>query len=150
MTASDEINCKLEELLDRCEELSDNQKKILAMLSERSREVWDGEKEVETETVVKSFELNNHQISTDSKPSEPIVTEQMLMDLTEVTVIAQTGKAVLVLKKGYQKWIPYSQLYDVEQRFEDGEFLQNLPLNEKAEKWMHNKPWDKYKAVKNR
>ena len=78
------------------------------------------------------------------------VTEQMLMDLTEVTVIAQTGKAFLVLKKGYQKWIPYSQLYDVEERFEDGQFLQNLPLNEKAEKWMHNKPWEKFKAVKNR
>ena len=78
------------------------------------------------------------------------VTEVVLMDLTEVTVIAQSGKAFLVLKKGYQKWIPYSQLYDVEERFEDGQFLQNIMLNEKAEKWMHNKPWDKYKAVKNR
>ena len=111
--------------------------KILALLSERSKEVF--EKEVVSEHV---SGVNLEDFVT--------VTEQMLMDLTEVTVIAQSGKAFLVLKKGYQKWIPYSQLYDVEERFEDGQFLQNIMLNEKAEKWMHNKPWDKFKAVKNR
>ena len=111
--------------------------KIINLLSERSKEIV--EKEI----------VSGH-VSGVNLEDDTTVTEQVLMDLTEVTVIAQSGKAFLVLKKGYQKWIPYSQLYDVEERFEDGQFLQNVPLNEKAEKWMHNKPWDKYKAVKNR
>ena len=147
--------------------LERNQQKIFELLSERSKEVitkeMGGEKETSYETLNESSVMKVIGRKNRSKPpvvSEHVsgvnleeditVTEQMLMDLTEVTVIAQTGKAFLVLKKGYQKWIPYSQLYDVEERFEDGQFLQNLPLNEKAEKWMHNKPWDKYKAVKNR
>jgi len=76
--------------------------------------------------------------------------EVKLMDLTKVTVIAQSGKAFLVLKEGYQKWIPYSQLYDKELEIENGQFYQNVPLTEKAEKWIHDKPWEKFKAVKNR
>ena len=111
--------------------------KILALLSERSKDVFEQE-------------IVSEHVSGVNLEDNVTVTEQMLMDLTEVTVIAQSGKAFLVLKKGYQKWIPYSQLYDVEQKFENGQFLQNLPLNEKAEKWMHNKPWEKFKAVKNR
>ena len=122
-----------------------------------------GEKEMGYEVATTSIVKGQHPSPTNSKPpivSEHVsgvnlennvtVTETMLMDLTEVTVIALSGKAFLVLKKGYQKWIPYSQLYDVEERFEDGQFLQNIMLNEKAEKWMYNKPWEKFKAVKNR
>ena len=133
----DVINSKLDLLIDSTTQLNLNQIKMFELLSERSKEVF--EKEVVSEHV-----------SGVNLEDNVTVTETMLMDLTEVTVIAQSGKAFLVLKKGYQKWIPYSQLYDVEERFEDGQFLQNIMLNEKAEKWMHNKPWDKYKAVKNR
>ena len=133
----DVINRKLDFLIVEVKALSISQQKLFSLLSERSKEIV--EKEI----------ISEH-VSGVNLEEELLVTEQMLMDLTEVTVIAQSGKAFLVLKKGYQKWIPYSQLYDVEQRFEDGQFLQNVPLNEKAEKWMHNKPWDKYKAVKNR
>ena len=131
------LNGKLDYLIVEVKVLNMVQQKMFELLSERSKEVF--EKEVVSEHV-----------SGVNLEDNVTVTETMLMDLTEVTVIAQSGKAFLVLKKGYQKWIPYSQLYDVEERFEDGQFLQNVPLNEKAEKWMHNKPWDKYKAVKNR
>ena len=139
--------------------------KILGLLSERSKDVITKEMggENSRDSSMEGGESIHIVSPNDSKPpivSEHVsgvnlednvtVTEVVLMDLTEVTVIAQSGKAFLVLKKGYQKWIPYSQLYDVEERFEDGQFLQNIMLNEKAEKWMHNKPWDKYKAVKNR
>ena len=136
-TNFDVLNGKLDLLIDSTTQLNLNQIKMFELLSERSKEVF--EKEVVSEHV-----------SGVNLEDNVTVTETMLMDLTEVTVIAQSGKAFLVLKKGYQKWIPYSQLYDVEQRFEDGQFLQNIMLNEKAEKWMHNKPWDKFKAVKNR
>ena len=152
------LNGKLDYLIVEVKVLNMVQQKMFELLSERSKEVF--EKEVVSEHVSgvnleKEIGVNIDVIEAllpeaIEKASKPIVTEQMLMDLTEVTVIAQSGKAFLVLKKGYQKWIPYSQLYDVEERFEDGQFLQNVPLNEKAEKWMHNKPWDKYKAVKNR
>ena len=77
-------------------------------------------------------------------------TEVILMDLTKVTVIAQSGKALLVLKEGYQKWVPFSQMLDGNPEVEDGHFFQNIPLTDKAEKWMHDKPWDKFKVVKNR
>ena len=164
-TNFDVLNGKLDLLIDSTTQLNLNQIRMFELLSERSKDVITKEMggENSRDSSMEGGESIHIASPTDSKPpivlehvsgvnleDNVTVTEQMLMDLTEVTVIAQSGKAFLVLKKGYQKWIPYSQLYDVEERFEDGQFLQNVPLNEKAEKWMHNKPWDKYKAVKNR
>ena len=77
------------------------------------------------------------------------ISEEVLMDLTEVTVMVCTEKAVLVTKKGYQKWIPISTIEDCDNsKINEGDFLTDIVLTEKGSKWIPNKSWDKLKVVK--
>ena len=79
--------------------------------------------------------------ATESQPSE-----EVLMDLTKVTVMVITKRAVLVTKQGFQKWIPISQIDDG-QDAKEGDYLENLKLTEKG-KWIDTKPWDKLEVRK--
>lgn len=91
-------------------------------------------------------------------------TEEVLMDLEEVTINVITSRALLVTKKGKQKWVPISTLKDnyilskqmnqEDQKFDytvdlkEADFLDKLILNPKGEKWVHTKPWDKLEVRK--
>ena len=76
------------------------------------------------------------------------VHEEVLMDLTEVTVIAITEKAMLVTKKGYQKWLPISTIYDAAVGVSEGDFLKDIKLTTSGEKWIPDKSWEPFKVVK--
>ena len=80
----------------------------------------------------------------DSKPSEE---DAVLMDLSKVTILVVTEKAVLVTKEGMQKWVPLSQIAGA-QEIKEGEYLFNLKLTEKGEGWIHKKGWDKLEVLK--
>ena len=100
-----------------------------------------------------SEELNTSQKATDSKPLAVVnevdpLSDEVLMDLTEVTIMASTTKAYLVTKKGFQKWIPISTIEGGDPELEDGTFCEGIYLTEKAEKWVHKKPWEKLKIMK--
>lgn len=76
------------------------------------------------------------------------VQESILMDLTNVTIMAQTDKAILAVKKGYQKWVPLSCI-DVVQReagFELGPQYDLILANNG--KWIDKKSWDKFNPQK--
>lgn len=74
-------------------------------------------------------------------------TEAIIMDLTEVQVIAVTDKAILITKKGYQKWIPKSTIKDAT-GINEGDFLTDIELNENGAKWLPDKSWEPFKVVK--
>ena len=76
------------------------------------------------------------------------VKEEVLMDLEEVTVMAQTDKSLLVVKKGYQKWVAFSLIINGNPGVENGTFMDGIDLKDKAEKWFHDKTWEKFKVVK--
>lgn len=104
----------------------------------------DGEQSV-SEGSGASGIINKDASFTDSKPSEEVI-----MDLKEVTIIAQTEKAMLVTKKGLQKWIPISLLAGGDPELENGTYCEELFLREKKEgeksapeDWFPKKPWDK-------
>lgn len=73
------------------------------------------------------------------------VQESVLMDLIQVTPMAKTEKALMVVKKGYQKWIAFS-LMDI-QNWQLGVIL-DIKLTDKAEKWFHEKSWEPFKPQK--
>lgn len=75
------------------------------------------------------------------------VEEEVLMDLTEVTVMVITEKAVLFTKKGYQKWVPLSTIEDGVP-LEEGGYLEDIELTDNGAKWIPDKSWDKLKVVK--
>ena len=79
---------------------------------------------------------------------EIAMTEEIIMDLKDVQCIATTEKAILVTKKGYQKWIPISQISENTKAIEEGDFLEDIELNEKAKNWIPDKPWDKFEVFK--
>ena len=81
-------------------------------------------------------------------PAEDSVTEEVIMDLTDVQCIATTEKAILVTKKGYQKWIPLSQMSPNTKTIGEGDFLEDIELTENAKKWIPDKPWDKFEVYK--
>ena len=77
------------------------------------------------------------------------VEEDVIMDLTEVTIMVITGKAILAVKKGFQKWIPKSTIKEFDKLdINEGDFLKDIPLTEAAEKWFPKKVWDKYEVKK--
>ena len=75
------------------------------------------------------------------------ITETVLMDLKEVTVLVLTEKAALFTKKGYQKWVPFSTM-EAGVPLEEGKYLEDIELTEKGNKWIPDKPWDKLKVAK--
>lgn len=84
-----------------------------------------------------------------SKPQTRVEeTIEITQDLTNVTIMAQTKKAILAVKAGYQKWIPLSCI-DLMQRevgFDLGSQY-DIILDEKKE-WILKKPWDIFKPQK--
>jgi len=71
------------------------------------------------------------------------------MDLKKVTIMAITEKAVLVSKKGYQKWLPLSQVDNIDKdEWQDGEYHEEILLTDKGSKWIPNKSWAKLKVIK--
>ncbi len=95
----------------------------------------------------------NQALQQKNKGSTEIM-EEVLMDLTEVTVIAITEKAMLVTKKGYQKWLPNSTIeHYIKQDSNfteviEGDFLDDIELTAKGKKWIPDKSWEPFKVVK--
>lgn len=105
---------------------------------------------------------------TDSKALPEKSVDPTIMDLTRVTVMVITARAVLVSKEGFQKWIPISTLHEKyisekhmnqeDQKFdyklkdweisEGSFFADKLHLNDNGENWIHTKPWDKLEVRK--
>lgn len=79
-----------------------------------------------------------------------IEAEEIFMDLTEVTVEAQTPAALLVTKKGKQKWVPKSLIinpFDYED-IKKGKYIEAIRLTPKGEHWFHNKKaWEDYRVL---
>jgi len=70
------------------------------------------------------------------------ISEEVLMDLKEVTVMVMTEKAVLFTKKGFQKWVPLSAI-ESGVPLGEGKYLKDIELTPNGEKWIHEKSWDK-------
>ena len=132
------INIKLDKLVNQ-ETIEKPAKKIVETL-----------KAEEDETLVKPQKspsmattgLNTSEMAADSKPSDVV-----LMDLKGVTIMVVTDKAILVIKKGFQKWIPLSCVVD-EEDWEDGLYLETITLTDAGDKWIHKKGWDKLEVRK--
>ena len=81
------------------------------------------------------------------------IQEELLMDLTDVIFMAESSKAVLVVKKGFQKWVAFSLIKEPKEitlGFQGNIVLRIKNENEKTdpENWFHNKPWEKFKPQK--
>ena len=115
---------------------------------------------------VKSIDRHIETTQTDSKPL-PIIaevdplkeTEEVIMDLSEVTIIVQTEKSLLVSKKGYQKCVARSiitsvtfvddETFDTTDWFTDGDYLAKIVIKEDKRKWFNEKKsWDKLRIMK--
>lgn len=68
--------------------------------------------------------------------------EDVRQNLTDVFFYFKTEKAWLVIKNGYQKWVPFSLIEEPKEAVIG--FQGNIILTEEAEKWVHKKPWDKF------
>lgn len=68
--------------------------------------------------------------------------EAVFMDLTEVTIVAQTEKALLASKKGYQKWVAFSLITNIDIDAKTsylGRYFEKLNIKTDKEKWFHDK-----------
>lgn len=149
MKLQQSINVKLEKLLNQ--KIVSESKEIVKGLKAEE----DGEKEGIRPTELVGVNGVGADLHTDSKPSE------ILMDLKDVTIIAQTEKALLVSKKGLQKWVPKSTILGVFfQEFSDGKtlltdlkvlsignYLNEIEL-ENSGQWIDTKPWEKLELRK--
>lgn len=120
---------------------------------EASIEEWLCLINVNTKRIADALEKQNLMMLEIKKVDNSIetteVVEEVLMDLTEVTVMAMTEKAILVTKKGYQKWLPLSTIEEFgSEDVNEGDFLEEIKLNVKASKWLPNKSWEPFKVVK--
>lgn len=83
-------------------------------------------------------------------PLGPETKEEIFMDLTEVTIEAQTNAAILVTKKGFQKWVPKSLIitpFDYNE-IKKGKYLEFIKLTPVGNKWFHDKKaWEEYKIL---
>lgn len=79
-----------------------------------------------------------------------ITTEEVLMDPNEVTIMAKTDLSLLVTKKGYQKWIPFSLMPDISKDdYNKGEYIEKIVIKEDKRKWFNEvKGWDKLEVRK--
>lgn len=78
-------------------------------------------------------------LSTDSKPLTTM-TEEVFQNLKGIHTRFKTEKALLVVKNGYQKWIPLQYLV--------GEYEIGVTVDIKLNKggvWVAKKPWEEYK-----
>ena len=59
-------------------------------------------------------------------------------------------RAEVILNK-YQKWVPISTITGVHWMPKNtSRYFEKISLTPEGEKWIHDKPWEKFKAVKNR
>ena len=76
--------------------------------------------------------------------------EDVFMDLTEVTIVAQTEKALLASKKGYQKWVAFSLITNSDISNSEsylGRYFEELNIKADKEKWFHTKKsWVKFQV----
>ena len=127
--------------LKRIADALENQNKILL---ERNQTV-EAAKQIIAELKGEDKELQVDTITYDNLD----VKEEVIMDLTEVTIMVITGKAILAVKKGFQKWIPKSTIEEFDKLdINEGDFLKDIPLTEAAEKWFPKKVWEKYEVKK--
>ena len=79
-----------------------------------------------------------------------IITEAVLMDPNEVTIMAKTDLSLLVTKKGFQKWIPFSLMPDISKDdYNKGEYIEKIVIKEDKRKWFNEvKGWDKLEVRK--
>ena len=128
------INIKLDKLV--------NQRTIVEPARKIVETLKDEEKSVEETSG--QFDSANRKVGTDSTDSKP--SEEVLMDLVDTTVLVITDKAILVTKKGFQKWVPFSTM-ESGVPIEEGAFLEDIELTEKGQ-WIHKKGWDKLEVRK--
>lgn len=77
------------------------------------------------------------------------VEEEVIMDLKEVTVMAQTKLSLLVSKKGYQKWVAFSLMANGNPNIPDGSYLEDIQIRDDKKAWFNEKKsWDKLQVVK--
>ena len=94
----------------------------------------------------------------DSKPlpvvaeviSTPTVEETVLMSPNEVTMLVKTGLSMLVTKKGFQKWIPFSLMPEIDKdSYNPGEYIEIITIKDDKAKWFNEiKSWDKLEVRK--
>ena len=79
-----------------------------------------------------------------------ITTEAVLMDPNEVTIMAKTDLSLLVTKKGFQKWIPFSLMPDISKDdYNKGEYIEKIVIKEDKRIWFNEKKsWDKLEVRK--
>ena len=110
----------------------------------------------EAKSITTELKQEDQELHVDTKIYDSLeVTEEIIMDTNDVTVMNQTDKAILVHKQGYQKWIPKS-LIEEPTEVVDG-FFGHIIIRDKrgGEKtapkdWFPKKPWDKYEVYKKR
>lgn len=104
----------------------------------------------DAKAIVEVLKVEDKELQVDSKVYDGLeVKEEVLMNLAEVTIMVVTEKAIMVVKRGYQKWIPKSAIKDSDaMTFEEGTFVENIPLTDKGEKWIPNESWEKYEVKK--
>lgn len=111
------------------------------------REGLQVEDKVEKSSAVgQSGETPVHGSEADSKALTEKNIDPEIMDLTEVTVIAHTEKAILVTKKGFQKWVPLSFVVSDLGEWDDGIYL-DIKLTDKGG-WINKKAWSKLEVRK--
>ena len=100
--------------------------------------------------IVEVLKVEDKDLQVDTKVYDGLeVREEVLMNLKEVTIMVVTEKAIMVVKRGYQKWIPKSQIKDSDaMTFVEGVLVEDIPLTDKAEKWIPNESWEKYEVKK--
>lgn len=79
--------------------------------------------------------------------------EEVDMDFSKVTVMNQTEKALLVVKKGYQQWLAKSLIKGGGEGYDNGNvyditILEISPKSNKPTKWVYKK-WEPFEVFKN-
>ena len=166
-TNFDVLNGKLDLLIDSTTQLNLNQIKMFELLSERSKEVlkedWSTKEHMEKDlknakklilTPDTEFAKVSEHVSGVNLEDNAETKEEVEMDFTQVSVNAQTDKALLVVKKGYQQWLAKSLIIGGGSGYDNGniydiKILEISPKSGKSTKWVFKK-WEIFKAVKNR
>ncbi len=82
--------------------------------------------------------------------TEEKAVEKVVMDLSEVTVMVCTEKALLVTKKGFQKWVAFALMDGITNNdYNEGEYIEKIIIKADKRKWFNEvKGWDKLEVRK--
>lgn len=82
--------------------------------------------------------------------TEEKAVEKVVMDLSDVTVMVCTEKALLVTKKGFQKWVAFALMESITNNdYNEGEYIEKIVIKNDKRKWFNEvKGWDKLKVIK--